>query len=249
MDSDGSHHKSDKHTWHRYTEFYERAFARLDGVRDILEFGVLDGASIRWLRQRFPAARIVGVDILAQGPQWPQHAQIEYLEVDQAHRAAVSAMFDKLDRRFDLIIEDGSHIPEHQASCLALGLPRVKPGGLYVLEDIHTSHPSHAYSRKHPRGTPNSLAVLLALQHLKESGRTPTREQAQRLAQAKFFSAEDIARLARDIGQLELYRRARLPLRCYACQSVDFDYARYRCKCGAEIFADTDSMAFAIVKA
>ena len=48
---------SDKHYWHRYTDTYQQAFQALSPVTDILEFGVLRGASIAWMAKRFPAAR------------------------------------------------------------------------------------------------------------------------------------------------------------------------------------------------
>lgn len=40
---------------------------------------------------------------------------------------------------FDLIIEDGSHRHADQQMNLALLMPLLKPGGLYFLEDLHTS--------------------------------------------------------------------------------------------------------------
>jgi hypothetical protein len=40
----------------------------------------------------------------------------------------------------DLIIEDGSHVPRHQADCLRFGFSALNPGGIYLLEDIHTSY-------------------------------------------------------------------------------------------------------------
>lgn len=241
--------QSDKHYWHRYTAFYERIFSRLSEVQNVLEFGVLHGDSIRWLRQRFPAATIVGADILPVHPGWPRDDRIIYRQVDQADRKAISGMLEELGTTFDLIIEDGSHIPEHQASCLILGFPRLRSGGVYMLEDIHTSHPQHSFSSNHPRGTPNSLCVLLALQHLKETGQKLSPEVAQRLSRARFFSVEDIQYLAREIGDLELYKRTRLPLRCYACGSSQFDYAQYRCPCGAQIWEEADSMSFALTRA
>lgn len=242
-------HSSDKHFFHRYTDFYEACFTRLETVKDVLEFGVLEGASMRWLLQRFPNARIVGADILPVQPQWPRDPRIEYREVDQRHRNSISRMLADLDRQFDLIIEDGSHIPEHQASCLALGFPRVRPGGMYVLEDIHTSLPKHPYSAKHPRGTPNSLAVLLALQHIKDTGRPMTTDVVRRLANPKFFSADEIGMLAREIGVFDFYQRVALPLKCYACGSSQFKYNEYRCACGTEIYFGAESMSFVMTRA
>ena len=45
---------SDKHYWHRYSRFYERHFSTVEPVSSILEYGILHGASIRWLREMFP---------------------------------------------------------------------------------------------------------------------------------------------------------------------------------------------------
>ena len=40
---------------------------------------------------------------------------------------------------FDVIIDDGSHINEHQVRTLHLMLERVRPGGAYIIEDISSS--------------------------------------------------------------------------------------------------------------
>jgi predicted O-methyltransferase YrrM len=144
---------SDKYYWHRYTETYLRAFAALGEARRVVEFGVLHGASISWLAERFPEAEIVGADLLVRQPEWPFDTRISYRQVDQADRAAVRAMLASVLGDVDLIIDDGSHIPQHQASCLAEGLARLRPGGLYILEDICTSHPLQPRSRITACGT------------------------------------------------------------------------------------------------
>jgi trans-aconitate methyltransferase len=240
---------SDKHYWHRYTETYEAAFAKLGEVSEILEFGVLHGDSIAWLAERFPRARIVGVDIVEQAPEWPRADRIEYAQCDQADRSAIHAMFAALGRRFDLIVEDGSHIPQHQATCLIEGLPHIRPGGLYVLEDIHTSHPENAAFAAHMAdGDANSLHVLLAMQHLKERGKTLTPALASELASASFFAQHELSALFAQIDAVQLYRRSLLPLRCYACGSDDFDYRHLRCRCGVDLYSSTDSMSFLITR-
>ena len=235
---------SDKHYWHRYTDFYEQMFSRVMPVENILEFGVLRGDSIRWLRARFPAATIVGVDILPMGPEWPRDDRIKYRRVDQAERDQVRSMFEELNTKFDLIIEDGSHIPEHQASCLIVAFPWLRAGGVYILEDIHTSHPRYPKLPKHARGIPNSLSVLLAIQHMKALGRQPTPEFAHQLSSPKFFSRAEIEFLTNEIRDLELYKRTSLPLRCFACGSSDFRYARYSCRCGFDLYGEAEIDVF-----
>ena len=79
---------SDKHYWHRYSWFYQRHFETLGSVSSILEYGVFKGDSIRWLRRVFPAADIVGVDILPQQPRWPTGPGISYVRADQGDRMA-----------------------------------------------------------------------------------------------------------------------------------------------------------------
>ena len=39
-----------------------------------------------------------------------------------------------------MIIDDGSHVPAHQLLGFKLLFPLIKPGGLYVIEDIESSY-------------------------------------------------------------------------------------------------------------
>ena len=240
---------SDKEYWHGYTETYEKAFNSLGEINDIFEFGVAEGESIRWLARRFPYARIVGADITSQKANWPVSDRINYVQVDQNDRARIKEMFKALDRTYDLMIEDGSHIPQHQAACLNEGMPFVRPGKLYILEDIHTSHPDNADFRSYTRpGNANCLHVLLAIQHLRRIGRALTPDMADELETPGFFTAGELAGLFEQIAELDLYKRTSLPLRCYRCGSQDFDYKLLRCSCGVNLYSCANSMAFLIRK-
>jgi hypothetical protein len=100
-------------------------------------------------------------------------AGITYLTADQGDRPGIARMLKALGREFDLVIEDGSHLPPHQAICLAETFPLVRPGGLYVLEDLHTSHPGHPlYRESCAPGTPDGLHLLLLIEHLLATGGT-----------------------------------------------------------------------------
>jgi hypothetical protein len=243
----GADPESDKFYWHRYVDKYEQAFASLGGVSDILELGVLDGASLRWLAKRFPYARIVGVDFTGPGTTWPRTDQIEYVQAAPGDGRTMAAVLARLGRRYDLIIDDGSHLPPHQASSLVEAFPFVRPGGLYILEDIHTSHPENADFRHYnPPGTANCLHILLAMQHLKDCSRPLTHELLSALSTPGFFSPENLVNLFDNIGSIELFKRTSLPLRCYSCGSYAFDYKRLRCECGVDLYSATDSMSFLI---
>ena len=48
------------------------------------------------------------------------------------------------EERFDIIIDDGSHVPWHQIFTLETIFDTwLKPGGLYIIEDIETSYWDH----------------------------------------------------------------------------------------------------------
>jgi len=242
----GSIADSDKHYWHRYTETYQQAFSALGDIRRVIEFGVYHGASIRWLSECFPGAEIIGADILPVQTDWPRGPRISYRRIDQADRPGVRSMLESIDGGVDLIIDDGSHIPQHQASCLAEGVARIRPGGLYILEDICTSHPLQAAFAHHSivdgRRLPNALNVLLAIQHLKDTGRECEPRQAEALAAPSFLSRCDVEELFATIARVDIYKRTQLPLRCYACGGSEFDYVSWRCACGAELYEPANSM-------
>jgi hypothetical protein len=227
---------SDKHYWHRYSRFYQHHFATLGSVTSILEYGVFKGASILWLRRMFPEAEIFAVDILSPRPEWPAGPGIEYLTADQGDRAGIAGMLRNLNRVFDLVIEDGSHIPQHQAICLAETLPLVRPGGLYVLEDLQTSHPRHAsYQENCIPGTPDSLHFLLLIEHLRATRSTIRSGDVERLSAPGLFTQNDVRQLDAMISDVEIFHRATLPLRCYACGGDDFDPVALVCRCGTDL--------------
>lgn len=80
----GLEYGTDKAFWHRYTDFYEPFFARLKNRKDltILEFGVLDGASIKMLDDYFHPRLVIGADIQEEREGWRKSENIIYRKVD-----------------------------------------------------------------------------------------------------------------------------------------------------------------------
>ena len=239
---------SDKHYWHRYSNFYRKHLNNLVGVSLILEFGVLNGDSIRWLRRMFSDADIIGIDILPTRPEWPMDSRIRYLQADQGNQTGIQQLLQGIGRTFDLVIEDGSHIPQHQASCLVTTFPMLTPGGLYVLEDLHTSLPSHPYYLKYcADGTPTSLNLLHLIEHLRATGQVLSDAHIKKLSYPGIFSENEIKLLNDRIDTIDIFRRNTLPIKCWSCRSDDFDYLSLRCSCGVNIsIEEPDSMTAAI---
>ena len=46
-------------------------------------------------------------------------------------------MLEKTGGNLDVILDDGSHIPEHQILTFNTLFPSVVPGGIYIIEDVN----------------------------------------------------------------------------------------------------------------
>jgi hypothetical protein len=128
--------KSSRH--HDYLNFYERFFAgRRHEPLAILEIGVLNGASLKTWREYFPNARVVGCDIDPMARRWATPGiEIEYM--DQSNLEDLVRVASK-HGPFDIIVEDGSHLWEHQITSLKTLFPFVRPDGIYIVEDLQTN--------------------------------------------------------------------------------------------------------------
>ncbi|RUM36870.1 MAG: hypothetical protein DSY50_01520 [Desulfobulbus sp.] len=242
---DNSVYNSDKEYWHHYIDFYERELASFD-CRNVLEFGVWKGASIRWLMDKYPSADIYGVDILSPDLSWPQGKRVHYFQVDQGDVDQIKTLFGTIEVKFDLVIEDGSHIPEHQRNCLVESISHIQSGGVYIVEDIHTSHPRHPYFKKSKsffKPLSGPLHLLLGIEHIKSLDSKVVLERFEELARHSLFTLEEIEFLFEKIESIKIYKRTTLPRYCYACGNDEFNYLDLRCKCGTHLYAETDSMS------
>jgi hypothetical protein len=130
---------SDKGTrGHHFTEVYDRFFfpVRLE-ARKVFEIGILKGASLQMWRDYFPNAVIYGVDIDDKSSL--NSGRIKTYVADQANRKQLQAMLDAAGTDFDIILDDGGHSMEQQQVSFGFLFRHVKPGGYYVIEDVHTS--------------------------------------------------------------------------------------------------------------
>ena len=98
--------------------------------------GYKPGGSLRAWRDFFPNATIYGMDVQPD-TQFDDEEGIVTLLCNSTDRDQVSKVMGKLDyAKFDIIIDDGSHIMEDQFKTLRNLFPFVKGGGIYVVEDV-----------------------------------------------------------------------------------------------------------------
>lgn len=139
---------TDKWSLHRYTEYYGRL---LEPLRHqpvtMLEIGVLGGNSLMMWDGWFdhPDARIFGVDI---HERWLPGKGTR-MNVMTGNGADPSFLMEVIRATgpLDLVIDDGSHFSNQQIYSLGTLWQFVKPGGLYIVEDTHTSYTAPWTSR------------------------------------------------------------------------------------------------------
>lgn len=123
---------TDKGTVHSYLPVYDKLFQPLrhQPVR-LLEIGVKSGGSIELWLKFFSQAHICGLDL--QPPNMC-HDRLTLIKGNQIDEELLHHHFKP--ESLDIIIDDGSHIREHQALSHHFLLPTLKDGGLYIVEDI-----------------------------------------------------------------------------------------------------------------
>lgn len=132
----GYEYNTDKAGYHGYLNFYESYFKQYcDDVTNIIEFGVWQGSSAKmWLEYfNHSDTRVYGVDIGECDIVDDRYTFIKGRQED----VQIKNMFR--DDYFDIIIDDGGHLMSQQQETLKNFWSKLKCGGLYVIEDLHTS--------------------------------------------------------------------------------------------------------------
>jgi hypothetical protein len=123
---------------HGFTEIYERfLFPRRNDPIRVLEIGIDQGGSLKMWADYFPKALIYGIDIEDRTSM--ETDRVKTFVADQSKRDQLGAFLAKYPGPYDLILDDGGHSMEQQQVSLGFLFPQVAPGGLYVVEDVHTS--------------------------------------------------------------------------------------------------------------
>lgn len=133
---------TDKAHRHGYFRFYDPLFLSLrDAAITLLEIGADHGASINsWSAFfRHPDTRFYG---LAYGVNASRHHddRVVIMSGDQNNCSVLQNLAMMASKGFDIIIDDGSHHPDHQLRSFLTLFPHVPPGGIYVIEDVETSY-------------------------------------------------------------------------------------------------------------
>lgn len=128
-----------KGAWPSVAEVYEPYLAPIrDAATSVLEIGVKRGGSLLLWKEYFPNAQVIGVDIKPDLEGLAED-RIAIRIGDQGDQAFLASLIAEA-APFDLVLDDGSHQFDDQRDTLLALWPHVKPGGIYVVEDVHTSY-------------------------------------------------------------------------------------------------------------
>ena len=132
-------------TTHGYLPFYARYLGPIRMRRNVVvEIGVgnyespVPGGSLKLWRDYFPRSVVAGVDIAPKVVELG--SRVRFFQADQSSADDLAGVVDALGGRLDVVIDDGSHVGEHQWTSFRALFPAVAPGGWYVLEDLSTSY-------------------------------------------------------------------------------------------------------------
>jgi len=127
---------------HGYVEFYEKYFEPMmnDNIT-LLELGVREGWSTNMWVEYFPNGQIWGIDNDKEGlcPKSFENPRIHFSMGSQDDESFLSNICEDVGG-FDVIIDDASHISKLSIRSFEILFPHVKPGGLYIIEDLHVCH-------------------------------------------------------------------------------------------------------------
>ena len=131
--------------WRHYFEIYDRHLGRFrDQQISVLEIGIDQGGSLEIWRRYFGAkAQIVGVDINPACKNF-EAAGTHVIIGDQGDVKFLEKLAADFGP-FDIVIDDGSHVFEHQLVTFRTLFPHIKPDGIYACEDLCTSYWSEGF--------------------------------------------------------------------------------------------------------
>ena len=128
------------HKWDHYFDIYERYFSGYRGTSvNILEIGISHGGSLQMWREYFGKdANIFAIDINPECKKFEDEKTRIYIG-SQEDDSFLKQVIDTIPH-IDILIDDGGHTMNQQLVSFRHLFPVVKDGGIYLIEDTHTSY-------------------------------------------------------------------------------------------------------------
>jgi len=191
---------------HDYVQFYQKYFEPIKNEKlKILEIGIYRppvgspnsvGASLKTWKDYFNNSKIYGVDLDPFTDV--DDDRIKTIMANQELRNKIDGVnglnevVDNFGSNFDIIIEDGGHTMLQQQVTLGFMFKHLKSGGLFVVEDLHTSYfAPFAYNKTNTENT-----TLKMLNGYIEHG----------VINSDFITEEEKTYLLNNIKEMKMYK-------------------------------------------
>ena len=141
------------HKWDHYFDIYDKHFEKYAGQPvNILEIGVSHGGSLQlWKKYFGGAANIYGIDINPECKQF-EEGNIKIFIGSQEDKSFLDSVLAALPP-LDIIIDDGGHTMSQQITSFEKLFLKLKEGGIYLIEDTHTSYWDEFHGGLRKRGS------------------------------------------------------------------------------------------------
>ncbi len=128
------------HKWIHYFDIYERHFQKFKGQNvTLLEVGVSHGGSLDMWKNYFGKdSLIIGIDINPECKSLEKD-NIKIFIGSQSDKKFLNEVKSSIPK-LDILIDDGGHTMKQQIVTYKALFDHIKPEGIYLCEDTHTSY-------------------------------------------------------------------------------------------------------------
>jgi len=166
-------HNTDKgFIGHGYVRIYDSFFnKKRKSIKHICEIGLLrfqknkntysHMPSLKMWSTYFPNSKLVGFDI--KDFNQPREKNCTFIKGDQSSRNDLKKITNTYPE-YDIIIEDGLHAYRHQQISLSFLFSSIKPGGYFIIEDLHANV-------EDPEANYNTPKTIDLLKNLERTGK------------------------------------------------------------------------------
>ena len=122
---------------HSYEDFLQENLKQFKNKNiDILEIGIAKGDGLASFYFYFPNSKLIGVDNNPFRIRY-KSKRIRHMYVDISSKEIMQNLNNHLNKKFDIIFEDCSHLLVDQIKCFSENFKNLKNGGMYIIEDLN----------------------------------------------------------------------------------------------------------------
>ena len=143
---------------HSYEDFFHENLKKFKNKNiDILEIGMAKGDGLASFYFYFPDSKLIGVDNNPFRIRY-KSKRIRHMYVDISSKDIMKNLSNHLNQKFDIILEDCSHLLVDQIKCFSENFKNLKRGGIYIIEDLNFPE---IHKKFNPTNETNNLKQIL----------------------------------------------------------------------------------------